>query len=73
MGHAPENTIASIQAALDLGAACIEIDVYCIENHLIVFHDPRLERTTNGVGWLEDYSFADVHRLMLAMANKSQP
>ncbi len=63
MGHAPENTIASVHKAIELGAACIEIDVYAIDGHLIVFHDPRLERTTNGVGRLEDYSFAELRSL----------
>lgn len=57
MGHAPENTIASIHKALQLGASCIEIDVYLIEGHLIVFHDQRLDRTTNGTGYLWDHTF----------------
>jgi glycerophosphoryl diester phosphodiesterase len=50
MGHEPENTILSVQKALELGADCIEIDVYLVDGHLIVFHDDRLERTTNGHG-----------------------
>ncbi len=57
MGYAPENTLASIQKALELGAHCIEIDVYNVEGRLIVFHDNRLERTTNGTGYLMDHSF----------------
>ncbi|PZD70699.1 Glycerophosphodiester phosphodiesterase [Acaryochloris thomasi RCC1774] len=57
MGHAPENTIASIQKALELGADCIEVDVYIVEGHLMVFHDQRLERTTNGSGFIWDHTF----------------
>lgn len=57
MGHAPENTIASIQTALELGVDCIEIDVYVVEGHLVVFHDQRLERTTNGSGFIWDQTF----------------
>jgi glycerophosphoryl diester phosphodiesterase len=57
MGHAPENTLASIRAALDLGAPCIEIDVYQVDGRLVVFHDDRLERTTNGKGYLVEQSF----------------
>jgi len=53
MGHAPENTILSVQKALELGADCIEIDAYLIDGHLIVFHDDRLERTTNGHGSID--------------------
>ena len=57
MGHAPENTIASIKKALELGVDCIEIDVYSIEGHLLVFHDQRLERTSNGAGFIWDHTF----------------
>lgn len=57
MGHAPENTLASIHKALELGAPCIEVDVYYVDGHLVVFHDDRLERTTNGEGYLSERSF----------------
>lgn len=57
MGHAPENTLASVREALALGATCIEVDVYAVDGKLVVFHDDRLERTTNGNGYLCDKSF----------------
>ncbi len=57
MGHAPENTIASIEKALALGVQCIEIDVYYVDRRLIVFHDDCLERTTNGTGKLVEKKF----------------
>jgi len=57
MGHAPENTLRSIRKALELGTPCIEVDVYYVDGHIIVFHDDRLERTTNGAGSLCDQSF----------------
>jgi len=57
MGHAPENTLGSIRKALELGAPCIEVDVHKVDGHLMVFHDDRLERTTNGVGYLHEQSF----------------
>jgi glycerophosphoryl diester phosphodiesterase len=49
-GHEPENTLRSFKKALELGASWIEIDVYAVENELVVIHDDRLERTTNGTG-----------------------
>jgi glycerophosphoryl diester phosphodiesterase len=49
-GHEPENTLLAIQKALDLGAEWVEIDVYPVENELVVIHDDALERTTNGKG-----------------------
>lgn len=57
MGHEPENTLASIRKAFTLGALCIEIDVYYVDGHLVVFHDDRLERTTNGHGYLSEQTF----------------
>jgi len=57
MGHAPENTLSSVQKALELGAPCMEVDVHFVDGQLVVFHDERLERTTNGVGYLGEQSF----------------
>ena len=63
MGYEPENTLLAIAKALSLGVDWIEIDVYNIENNLIVFHDRRLERTTNGTGDICDRSFAYLRSL----------
>lgn len=49
-GHEPENTLLSIRRGLELGAQAIEIDVWHVEGELVVIHDARLERTTNGKG-----------------------
>lgn len=57
MGHAPENTLGSVRKALELGAPCMEVDVYYVDGHLVVFHDDRLERITNGNGYLCEQSF----------------
>ena len=57
MGHKPENTVSSIHKALELGAPCVEVDVYSVDGRLVVFHDERLERTTNGFGYLSDRPF----------------
>jgi len=63
MGHAPENTLLSFKKALELGAHCVEADVYYVDHHLMVFHDDRLERTTNGSGFLVDHDFATLRSL----------
>lgn len=49
-GHAPENTLLSIETGIRLGADMIEFDVQVCQDELVVIHDPRLERTTNGAG-----------------------
>ncbi|MGK7896489.1 MAG: glycerophosphodiester phosphodiesterase [Xenococcus sp. (in: cyanobacteria)] len=63
MGYEPENTLLAIAIAVYLGVDWIDIDVYKIENNLIVFHDRDLSRTTNGTGDIYDYSFADLRSL----------
>lgn len=63
MGHEPENTLLSIRKAIELGVDGVEIDVYNVEDRLVVFHDRTLERTTNGSGNLEDRSFAYLRSL----------
>ena len=55
-GHEPENTLRSFAKAIDLGSPWIELDVYPVEGELVVIHDLRLERTTNGTGYVFDSS-----------------
>ncbi len=62
-GHEPENTLRSIRRALELGAHGVEIDVRLVDGELIVFHDARLERTTNGRGAIARKRFADLRAL----------
>lgn len=50
-GHAPENTLASIRKAAELGARFIEIDVTLTsDNVAVIQHDTGLNRCTNGKG-----------------------
>ena len=58
--EAPENTLCAFELALSSGADAIELDVHCVEHRLVVMHDERLERTTNGIGALCDLSLADL-------------
>ncbi|CCK78465.1 glycerophosphodiester phosphodiesterase [Desulfobacula toluolica] len=62
-GHAPENTLLSVRTALEMGAPWIEIDVFCVQGQLVVIHDSRLERTTNGRGNLMQHSIANLRSL----------
>jgi len=56
-GHAPENSIAAFQMAMDMKADLIELDVHMSsDGEAIVIHDATLERTTNGTGTVNDYS-----------------
>lgn len=63
MGHEPENTLLSVKKALSLGVDAVEIDVYNIEDNLVVIHDRNLSRTTNGMGYLEERNFTYLRSL----------
>lgn len=69
-GHAPENTLAAFKKAVALGADWIELDVYVVEGELIVFHDDRLERTTNGTGEVTQCSLAYLRGLDAGQGEK---
>ncbi len=61
---APENTLAAFQKSLEFRVDGIELDVQrCGTGELVVFHDPDLSRTTNGVGLIKDASFEELRRL----------
>ena len=50
-GCAPENTLAGLRKAKELGCRWVEFDVrLTADGQLILLHDARLERTTNGRG-----------------------
>ena len=71
MGHETENTLASVQKALDLGVDMIEIDVFKISSgELVVFHDQTVDRLTNGPGNIEEYNISDLSRLILDGGHK---
>lgn len=62
-GHAPENTLASVCKALDLGVDWVEIDVRRVEDALVVLHDSTVNRTTNGRGNVSSFSLRDLRGL----------
>jgi glycerophosphoryl diester phosphodiesterase len=63
-GHEPENTLRSIRRALELGANGIEIDLrLSCDGELVVFHDPKLGRTTGAAGAVVQKTFAQLREL----------
>ncbi len=62
--HAPENTLRSFKVALEQGAQMIELDIYrCATGELVVIHDNRLDRTTNGTGFVVDKGLDELQQL----------
>lgn len=63
-GHATENTLESIQKALDLGVDGIEIDVHiCASGELVVFHDFTVNRMTDGTGEISKFTLKELKKL----------
>lgn len=62
-GHAPENTLLAIDTGIRLGAHMVEFDVQRHGNRLLVIHDLRVDRTTDGRGRVEDLTFEQLRAL----------
>ncbi len=76
-GLAAENTLSSFGEALAWHCPMIELDVHRSTDaggveHLLVIHDSKLNRTTNGKGKLEDFD-ADYLRTLDAGAGQQIP
>lgn len=60
----PENTITSFEGAVSLGYRYIETDVHRTRDGAIVcVHDPTLDRTTNGSGFVWEHTLAELEAL----------
>ncbi|MGH7596726.1 MAG: glycerophosphodiester phosphodiesterase [bacterium] len=62
-GHAPENTLAAIRLAIEMGAEMCELDVQqTADDRLVVMHDDTLDRTTNGKGNVSEMTLAELQQ-----------
>jgi glycerophosphoryl diester phosphodiesterase len=63
-GYAPENTMVAFERGMALRVDAIELDVHpTSDGHLVVIHDPTLERTTNGKGFVFQHTLAQLREL----------
>lgn len=63
-GYVAENTLESIQKALEFEVDAIEVDVHrCKSSELVVIHDFTLERTTNGTGEVSQKTLSELRSL----------
>lgn len=59
--YAPENTMPAFEKAIEMGADGIELDVQLTKDGVIVIcHDERIDRTSDGIGWLKDYTLKEL-------------
>lgn len=62
-GRYPENTMLAFQKAYEAGCDGIELDVQLTrDDEIVIMHDERIDRTTNGKGYLRDYTYQELCR-----------
>jgi len=60
----PENTLEAFTAAIEQGADGIELDVHLTKDgEIVVAHDARLERVSNGTGYINDHTLEELKSL----------
>jgi glycerophosphoryl diester phosphodiesterase len=70
-GYEPENTLRSFRRALEIGVHGIELDVHLSKDRrVVVIHDPTVDRTTNGHGYVRDLSFEELSKLDAGMGER---
>ncbi|EHQ25875.1 glycerophosphoryl diester phosphodiesterase [Mucilaginibacter paludis DSM 18603] len=69
--HYPENSLKALKEAIRLGVDIVETDVRQTKDHvLVMMHDAKVDRTTNGKGELANYTYKQLLRLRLTQDGK---
>ncbi|GAA4812997.1 glycerophosphodiester phosphodiesterase family protein [Litoribaculum gwangyangense] len=64
--NAPENSLKSIQDAIDANVDIAEVDVRMTKDEvLVLMHDDKIDRTTTGRGYIKDYTFKELQQFNL--------
>ncbi|MRG86496.1 glycerophosphodiester phosphodiesterase [Salinibacillus xinjiangensis] len=62
--YAPENTMPAFQLANEMKANGIETDVQLTKDNIpVLIHDENVRRTTNGTGFVQDYTLQELEQL----------
>ncbi|MDD5039735.1 MAG: glycerophosphodiester phosphodiesterase family protein [Patescibacteria group bacterium] len=70
-GYKPENTLSSFRHALTYKPDMIELDVYvCLSGELVVIHDDKVDRTTNGQGYVVEKRLSELKKLDAGQGEK---
>lgn len=61
--HAPENTLESFRQAVAIGVDALELDVHLSrDGHVVVIHDPTLDRTTDRSGRVDRMTLQEIRQ-----------
>lgn len=62
--EAPSGTMYALERSMRLGADMLEVDVHTTaDGHVVVMHDSRVDRTTEGTGPISEMTLAQVRAL----------
>lgn len=63
-GIAPENTLEGFREGLRVGAGVVELDAHITaDGHVVVIHDPTVDRTTDGTGDVREMTLSELKEL----------
>lgn len=63
-GVYPENTMIAFEKAIEAGCDGIELDVQLTKDGVpVIMHDEKVDRTTDGTGFVKDYTFSEIRKL----------
>jgi len=67
----PENTLLAFEKAAELkNLTGIELDIQLSKDgHMVVFHDERVDRTTDGIGALQNLTLTELKKLRIDIGN----
>ncbi len=70
----PENTMMSFSRAAEIqGLAGIELDIQMTKDgKIVVVHDERVDRTTDGTGYVKDFTYQEIRKLRIDAGNGRQ-
>lgn len=71
---APENTLVGFQMAVQMGADGVELDVQLTKDReIVVIHDETVDRTSNGQGWVKDFTLSEIKKLNFNKRGLTKP
>ena len=67
-GRYPENTMMAFRKAAETGCDGIELDVQLTKDGVVVvIHDEKIDRTTDGAGYVKDYTSEELRKFNAAV------
>jgi len=68
--NVPENSLAAIKEAINLGIDIVELDIrFTKDRKMVLMHNKTIDGTTNGKGLVTDYTFEEIRKFRLKHKN----